>query len=405
MNKERSKMGFLEFVTLTAVMQSMTALTIDAMLPALPEIGRDLSTSHPNDVQLVILIMLLGFGLGQILYGPVSDSIGRKPPIYVGFAIYVLGGLVCIFSQTLFIMLCGRFLQGVGIASPRIVMNAVIRDRFKGAEMARVMSFVMAVFILIPVIAPSIGQLILIFFNWQAIFWMFLLFSVLVLTWFSIRLPETLLPLNRKVFSLHITLEGVVEVIRTRTALGYTLATGFLFSPFVGYLSSAQQIFADGYGKKDEFPLLFASLALTFGVASLVNARLVYRFGLRKLCFASAAVITGLSTIFLFGILWMEKMPSLWLFMAFMMVVFPGIAFLFGNLNALAMEPLGHIAGVGAAVIGSLSSLISIPLGIVIARAFNGTVLPLVTGFAICGLAVLFSIIWAEKTSLSFYRF
>jgi DHA1 family bicyclomycin/chloramphenicol resistance-like MFS transporter len=284
-------------------------------------------------------------------------------------------------------------------------MNAVIRDRFKGAEMARVMSFVMAVFILIPVIAPSIGQLILIFFNWQAIFWMFLLFSVLVLTWFSIRLPETLLPLNRKVFSLHITLEGVVEVIRTRTALGYTLATGFLFSPFVGYLSSAQQIFADGYGKKDEFPLLFASLALTFGVASLVNARLVYRFGLRKLCFASAAVITGLSTIFLFGILWMEKMPSLWLFMAFMMVVFPGIAFLFGNLNALAMEPLGHIAGVGAAVIGSLSSLISIPLGILIARAFNGTVLPLVTGFAICGLAVLFSIIWAEKTSLSFYRF
>ena len=141
-------------------------------------------------------------------------------------------------------------------------MNAVIRDRFKGAEMARVMSFVMAVFILIPVIAPSIGQLILIFFNWQAIFWMFLLFSFLVLTWFSIRLPETLLPLNRKVFSFHRSLDGVVEVIRTRTALGYTLATGFLFSPFVGYLSSAQQIFADGYGKKDEFPLLFASLAL-----------------------------------------------------------------------------------------------------------------------------------------------
>ena len=150
-------------------MQSMTALTIDAMLPALPEIGRDLGTSHPNDVQLVVLIMLLGFGLGQIFYGPVSDSIGRKPPIYAGLVIYALGGLVCIFSETLFIMLCGRFLQGIGIASPRIVMNAVIRDRYKGPEMARVMSFVMAVFILVPVIAPSIGQLILIFFNWEAI--------------------------------------------------------------------------------------------------------------------------------------------------------------------------------------------------------------------------------------------
>ena len=147
-------MGFAEFVALTAAMQSMTALTIDAMLPALPEIGRDLGTSHPNDVQLVVLIMLLGFGLGQILYGPVSDSIGRKPPIYAGLVIYALGGLVCIFSETLFIMLCGRFLQGIGIASPRIVMNAVIRDRYKGPEMARVMSFVMAVFILVPVIAP-----------------------------------------------------------------------------------------------------------------------------------------------------------------------------------------------------------------------------------------------------------
>ena len=194
-------MGFAEFVALTAAMQSMTALTIDAMLPALPEIGRDLGTSHPNDVQLVVLIMLLGFGLGQILYGPVSDSIGRKPPIYVGLVIYALGGLVCIFSETLFIMLCGRFLQGIGIASPRIVMNAVIRDRYKGPEMARVMSFVMAVFILVPVIAPSIGQVILIFFNWEAIFWMFLITALLVCIWFSIRLDETLLPESRQPLS------------------------------------------------------------------------------------------------------------------------------------------------------------------------------------------------------------
>ena len=397
MKKETSDIGFVEFVALTAVMQSMTALTIDAMLPALPQIGRDLNTSHPNDVQLVILIMLLGFGLGQLLYGPVSDSIGRKPPIYYGFVVYILGGLLCIFSQSLFIMLFGRFLQGVGIASPRIVMNAVIRDRFKGTEMARVMSFVMAVFILVPVIAPSIGQLILIFFNWQAIFWMFLFFSILVLTWFTFRLPETLNPENRRVFSLHQTFQGISEVIKTRKTMGYTLATGFLFSPFVGYLSSAQQIFADGYGKKDEFPLLFASLALTFGIASLINARLVYRFGLKKLCLASVFVITGLSTVFVIGILLMEDIPPLWMFMIFMMVIFPGIAFLFGNLNALAMEPLGHIAGVGAAMIGTLSTLISIPLGIVIARAFNGTVLPLVLGFSICGLAVLFSIVWAEK--------
>ena len=298
-------------------------------------------------------------------------------------------------------MLCGRFLQGIGIASPRIVMNAVIRDRYKGPEMARVMSFVMAVFILVPVIAPSIGQVILIFFNWEAIFWMFLITALLVCIWFSIRLDETLLPESRQPLSFRKIRNGMIEVLKTLTALGYTLATGFLFSPFVGYLSSSQQIFADGYGKKDEFPLLFASLALTFGVASLVNARLVYRYGLKRLCFASVSVITGLSGIFLLGILGMDKIPPLWLFMGYMMIIFPGIGFLFGNLNALAMEPLGHIAGVGAAMIGSLSSLISIPLGILIAGAFNGTVLPLITGFSLCGLAVLFSIIWAEKNPQS----
>ena len=398
LHQDSFEMGLVEFIALAAAMQSITALSIDAMLPALPVIGNDLNTSHANDAQLIVLIMFLGFGLGQIIYGPISDSSGRKPPIYAGMVIYIIGCLVCITSAGLMSMLSGRFLQGFGIAGPRIVINAVIRDKFEGPEMARVISFVMAVFILVPVIAPSIGQFILIVFDWRAIFGMLLLIAVIALGWFAIRLKETLDTEQRIRFSLNTSFQAVLMVLRTRKSLGYTLAIGFVFSPFIGYLSSSQQIFSDVFGMEKEFPYLFATLALSFGVASLMNARLVVTYGMRSLSIWSALIITGLSIMFFISLLVNDSEElELWVFMCFMMIVFLCIGFLFGNLNALAMDPLGHIAGVGASVIGALYSLISIPLGIVIAQNFDRTVLPLVMGFAVCGVAVILSILWAER--------
>ena len=398
LHQDGFEMGFVEFIALAAAMQSLTALSIDAMLPALPAIGNDLNTSHANDAQLIVLIMFLGFGLGQIIYGPISDSSGRKPPIYAGMAIYIIGCLVCITSGSLMSMLYGRFLQGFGIAGPRIVINAVIRDKFEGPEMARVISFVMAVFILVPVIAPSIGQVILIVFDWRAIFGMLLLIAVIALGWFAIRLKETLDTEQRIRFSLNTSFQAVLMVLRTRKSLGYTLAIGFVFSPFIGYLSSSQQIFSDVFGMEKEFPYLFATLALSFGAASLMNARLVMMYGMRSLSIWSALIITGLSIMFFISLLVNDSEElELWVFMCFMMTVFLCIGFLFGNLNALAMDPLGHMAGVGASVIGALYSLISIPLGIVIAQNFDRTVLPLVMGFAVCGVAVILSILWAER--------
>ena len=395
--REGGKMGFAEFVALTAAMLSLVALSIDAMLPALPDIGRDLATSSPNDVQLVITVMLFGFGIGQLIYGPISDSTGRKPPIYVGIAIYLIGCVICIFAQSLTVMLVGRFLQGFGVAAPRILTAAIVRDHSEGRAMARVMSFVMAVFIVVPAIAPAIGQGILFVADWRAIFGTFLVIAVVVLIWLGTRLAETVTPERRAPLSFRRNARAIAEVFRTRQAFGYTLATGFIFSPFLGYLSSAQQIFADVYDMKAEFPIYFAVLALSLGVSSLVNARLVMKLGMRRLSAWSAVIFTALSIAMSAGLFTVTNQPPFWVFMAYFMVTFFCVGILFGNMNALAMEPLGHIAGVGAAVVGAISAMMSVAAGIVIGQAFDGTIVPLVLGFAVFGVAVLVTMWITEK--------
>ena len=395
--REGGKMGFAEFVALTAAMLSLVALSIDAMLPALPDIGRDLATSSPNDVQLVITVMLFGFGIGQLIYGPISDSTGRKPPIYVGIAIYLIGCVICIFAQSLTVMLVGRFLQGFGVAAPRILTAAIVRDHFEGRAMARVMSFVMAVFIVVLAIAPAIGQGILFVADWRAIFGTFLVIAVVVLIWLGTRLAETVTPERRAPLSFRRNARAIAEVFRTRQAFGYTLATGFIFSPFLGYLSSAQQIFADVYDMKAEFPIYFAVLALSLGVSSLVNARLVMKLGMRRLSAWSAVIFTALSIAMSAGLFTVTNQPPFWVFMAYFMVTFFCVGILFGNMNALAMEPLGHIAGVGAAVVGAISAMMSVAAGIVIGQAFDGTIVPLVLGFAVFGVAVLVTMWITEK--------
>ena len=390
-----------EFVPLVGLLMSLVALAIDAMLPALPAIGSDFGVSRPNDVQLVIMSLFLGLGIGQLLFGPLSDSIGRKPAVHAGLALFMIGCLVSIFAPTFEVMIAGRVLQGIGVAGPRIVTMALVRDQYEGRMMAKLMSFAMAVFIMVPTIAPALGQGLLIVGGWRAIFVTFLVISAIVFAWFALRQPETLPADRRRPFSPRAIGQAVGEIARIRTAIGYTIATGFVFAPFVAYLGSAQQIFQDSYGTGALFPLYFGVLALSFGAGSIVNGRLVMKYGMRRLSKGAAGAIALISLVACPVAFVFDGLPPFWLFMCYLLAVFVSVSLLFGNLNALAMEPLGHIAGVGAAVIASLATFISVPLGAVVGQGFDGTMYTLIGAFAVSGLATLAAMLWAEGGSKS----
>ena len=385
-----------EFVPLVGLLMSLVALAIDAMLPALPAIGSDFGVSRPNDVQLVIMSLFLGLGIGQLLFGPLSDSIGRKPAVHAGLVLFMIGCLVSIFAPTFEVMIAGRVLQGIGVAGPRIVTMALVRDQYEGRMMARLMSFAMAVFIMVPTIAPALGQGLLILGGWRAIFVTFLVISAIVFAWFALRQPETLPADKRRPFSPRAIGQAVGEIMRIRTALGYTIATGFVFAPFVAYLGSAQQIFQESYGTGALFPLYFGVLALSFGAGSIVNGRLVMKYGMRRLSKGAAGAIALISLVACPVAFVFDGLPPFWLFMCYLLSVFVSVSLLFGNLNALAMEPLGHIAGIGAAVIASLATFISVPLGGLVGQGFDGTMYTLIGAFAVSGLATLAAMRWAE---------
>ncbi len=385
-----------EFVPLVGLLMSLVALAIDAMLPALPAIGSDFGVSRPNDVQLVIMSLFLGLGIGQLLFGPLSDSIGRKPAVHAGLVLFMIGCLVSIFAPTFEVMIAGRVLQGIGVAGPRIVTMALVRDQYEGRMMARLMSFAMAVFIMVPTIAPALGQGLLILGGWRAIFVTFLVISAIVFAWFALRQPETLPTDRRRPFSPRAIGQAVGEILRIRPAIGYTIATGFVFAPFVAYLGSAQQVFQDSYGTGALFPLYFGVLALSFGAGSIVNGRLVMKYGMRRLSKLAAAAIALISLVACPVAFAFDGLPPFWLLMCYLLSVFVSVSLLFGNLNALAMEPLGHIAGIGAAVIASLATFISVPLGGLVGQGFDGTMYTLIGAFAVSGLATLAAMRWAE---------
>ena len=388
-----------EFVPLAALLMSLVALSIDVMLPALPAIGSDLGAARPNDVQYVVTAVFLGLGVGQVFFGPLSDRIGRKPAIYAGLATFMAGCLVSIYAPTFEAMIAGRILQGIGVAGPRIVTVALVRDQYEGRPMARIMSFAMAVFILVPAIAPALGQGVLLLSGWRAIFATIFVFAAVAFVWLAVRQPETLPAARRLPFSPRAFGRAVREVLGIRPALGYTVAAGFAFAPFIAYLSSAQQIFQDAYGVGRLFPVYFGALALAIGGAAIVNGRLVMRYGMRRLSNGASGAIGLVSAVAWAGLFAFDGLPPLWLFLAYFLIVFLCVGLLFGNLNALAMEPLGHIAGVGAAVVASLATLISVPLGGFIGLNFDGALYAQVGSFAVFGFAMLAASWWAEGGS------
>ena len=399
MNVDKHQAGpsYVEFVIIMSMMMSLTALSIDAMLPALPHIGGDLNVQNDNSRQLVISIIFLGLALGQLFFGPLSDRTGRKPAIYAGYALYVAGAMLAIVSASFPIMLFGRLLQGIGVSAPRAVTLALVRDRFEGREMARVMSFIMTIFILVPMIAPTLGQTILLFAGWRAIFVGFILLAIITMVWFGLRVPETLTPENRAPFSIKRILMATRDILKTRSALGYTVSAGLVSGAFIGYLNSSQQIFQEQYALRELFPLVFATISFSIGAASFLNARLVLRFGMRFLVRWALLIIVGLSLITIVIALLTAGQPPLWFFMGYLMMSFFCVGILFGNQNSLAMEPLGHMAGIGAAVVGSLSTLISMALGTIIGQSYNGTILPLVLGLAILNGIAFLVVHWVEQ--------
>jgi DHA1 family bicyclomycin/chloramphenicol resistance-like MFS transporter len=398
---QKNEPSFYEFVIIISLMMSLTALSIDAMLPALFQIGSDFNIQNANNRQLVVSVIFLGLALGQLFFGPLSDKTGRKPAVYLGYGFYIGGALLAVFAFSYPMLLLGRLLQGIGVSAPRAIILALVRDRYAGRLMARVMSFVMTVFILVPMIAPTLGQTILLFSNWRGIFVSFIVIGLISLTWFALRMPETLAPEHRAPFTLGRIFNAVLEIVRNRTALGYTVSAGLVGGAFLGYLNSAQQIFQEQYALGERFPLVFAVISLSLGLASFLNARLVMRLGMRFLVNWSLRIIFALAVIALAVAQLFAGLPPLWSLMAYLMMTFFCIGILFGNQNSLAMEPLGHLAGIGAAVVGSLSTLIQTPLGTMIGQNYNETVVPLILGVAILTALSILVVHWAENGPLT----
>ncbi|PQV45471.1 DHA1 family bicyclomycin/chloramphenicol resistance-like MFS transporter [Jejuia pallidilutea] len=374
-----------EFVALMASLMSIVALSIDALLPALPDIGEHLNVTNTKDNQLFITMIFLGIGFGQLLFGPLSDSFGRKPIVYVGFALFIIASVICVNTKSFEIMVIGRVLQGVGLSSPRSIALSMIRDLFSGDYMAKVMSIIVMFFILVPIVAPTLGQWLMHLFNWQSIFYFNLLFGVLIMVWFWLRQPETLPKEKRIKFSSHLFFDGLKEFIKHKEAVAFTFVSGFITGSFMVYLSTSQQIFQEQYNLAELFPYIFASLAISVGLATYLNSRLVERFGMWRMAFTAAIAYSVVSIVYVL-VFFSGNNPNIFVLLSFFALQFFAVGFLFGNLRAIAMQPLGHIAGIGAAINGFVSTVLAVPIANYIGNFVSTSVLPLFIGFSIFGL-------------------
>lgn len=392
---QKNKLAQFEFVTLMASLMSVVALAIDALLPALDIIGITIGTRQVADNQLLITMIFLGLGIGPLIFGPISDSIGRKPVVYMGFALFIIASFICIFATSVEMMVLGRILQGVGLSAPRTIAIAMIRDIYSGDYMARIMSFITVVFILVPIIAPALGKFILDHYDWQAIFYIQMLFSILVSFWFWKRQAETLEISKRIKFTSTIFMDGLKELMQYKTTIGYTLISGFIVGSFMVYLSTSQQIFEQQYQLKEEFPYIFGLLAISIGSAIFLNGILVLKYGMEKLVTASLLAFFGISLLYIV-LFYNSSNPSLGVLLLFFGMQFFAIGFLFGNLRALAMQPIGHIAGIGAAITGFISTIMAVPISTYIGRFVIGTTLPLFIGFLICALLSIIILVYIK---------
>ncbi len=386
MTKDNLPMTQVEFIALCAMMFATIAFSIDAMLPALPEIAAELSPGNLNRATLIITSFVMGMGLGTFFTGPLSDRFGRKPVLIGGALVYSLCAFIGWQSQTLEWVLAARFFQGVGAAGPRIVTLAIVRDLFAGREMARIMSFAMMIFTLVPAIAPAMGAVIIDMSSWRGIFVAFMVFSLISILWIGFRLPEPLAVEDRRPFQMSKLIAGVKEMWGIPAVRTSMLVQSLIFAALFAMISSVQPIYDQTFDKADEFPMWFAIIALISGSASLLNAKLVMVLGMRYL----VTVAVGAQVFFAIGMVFACASPDMqiqfYAFVIWQLAVFFSTGMTIGNLNALAMEPLGHMAGTAASVMGAFATILGGLMATPIGLAFDGTPLPMALSLGVLAL-------------------
>ena len=387
----KNRLPYWEFIILVSIMFGMIAFGTDTMLPAFPDIAKDLELLNVNKAQLIISSFILGTGLGQLISGPISDTFGRKPIITIGLMIFILACIAAYYAETLEMMLVARFIQGLGISAPRTVTMALIRDLYSGRKMAQVMSLAMAIFVLVPALAPSIGQLLFINFGWRSIYMAFIAFALIGLLWLNLRQPETLPFEQRKKLSSTEFLRAFKVVITNTAVVKYTVTLALGFGALFGYLNSAQQIFVDTLGAGMKFPMYFAIISILAAPASFMNAALVMKYGMKLLATIGFAlqIIFAIITILIINQDFISMKWLLVIFISWSVMAFFLKGLYFGNLNALAMEPMGEIAGMASAIIGASATMLGILIAIPIGLAFNGTATPVLFGYITCSSLAL----------------
>ena len=389
---------FFEFVTLMALLQALTALSIDVMLPALPLIGSGLGAGGENSRQLVVSVHFVGFAMGQLLFGPLSDRYGRRLPLLTGIGIYIAGTVLAIASTSFAALLVARVVQGFGAASPRVISVAIERDRFMGREMARVMSFITMVFIVVPLLAPGIGEIILQISSWRAIFYFLFAVAMSCAIWTWLRLPETRHDEDRLPVSFQSVRKAVKLVVATRQTCGYAIASGFVLGILFGYIVSAQQIFGELYGLGPLFPIAFGTISLFLVAAAGLNAKFVRKLGMRHV--SHVAMLAGLFLCAVMALAGFPEKPPLLLFGAFMGCVFFCFGVIMPNFSALSMEPMGHIAGTASSLTAFYATASGAACATAIGQSYDGTVRPLCIAIALLFVATLITVLLTERFKL-----
>lgn len=393
-------MGKIEFIALMALLMALNALAIDIMLPGLQEIGASLGVENENHRQYVISAYLIGFAFAQLVYGPISDRFGRRVPMFCGIGIYIVSSLASVLAPTFAILLTLRFIQGIGSAAMRVITVSIVRDVFGGRAMAEIMSLIMMVFMIVPVMAPGTGQVIMLFGEWHLIFIFMAVMAAAVGTWMYLRMPETLPAEAVRPFTVRSVVAGFRIVLTDRVALCYTLASTFIFGALFGFINSAQQIYVGIYGLGVWFPVAFAGVATFMALSSFVNARLVGRFGMRRLSHGALLGFLGINALWLvLTLAWSGHLPFALFISLFALAMFQ-FGWIGSNFNSLAMEPLGHVAGTASSVLGFMGTAGGTAIGAAIGQAFNGTALPLVAGFFIVSAIGLVFVLIAERGRL-----
>lgn len=390
----RTEIGFKEFVSMIALVMAVNALAIDTMLPALPQIGDSIGIPTESGRQWIVTSYLLGFGGAQLFFGTLSDRFGRRPILLLGLSGYFVFSVMSAVAGTFEAMMVARVIQGICAAATRVLAISIVRDRFAGRQMARVMSLVFIVFLAVPIIAPSLGQLIMVFLPWRWIFGMLAIYSAAVFVWVMMRLPETIHPEDRMPISLQTIGRAVRLTVTNRFAVGYMAAVAFMFGGMFGYLNSAQQIFADVFAIPKLFPSIFALIAGALGVASLVNSRIVERLGMRVVSHSALVAYIGVAALHLavafFGF------ENIWTFVALQAAMMFCFGLMGANFNALAMEPLGHVAGTASSIQGFVTTTFGATMGFIVGQQFDGSTVPLAAGFLVLGLISLVAVIITE---------